>query len=40
MKSVAVKPLAKITVEVREVVVIKKPDFLFAVMGKSAALGW
>jgi len=39
VKSVAVGLLAKITVEVREVVVIKKPDFLFAVMGKSAALG-
>ena len=40
MKSVAVGLLAKITVEMREVVVIKKPDFLSAVMGKSAALGY
>ena len=40
MQSVVVRLLAKITVEVHEVVVIKKPDIVFAVMGKSAALGW
>ena len=40
MKSVVVRLLAKITVEVREVVIIKKPDFVFAVMGKSTSLGW
>ena len=40
MKSVVVRLLAKITVEVREVVVIQKPDFVFAVMGKSTSLGW
>ena len=40
MKSVVVRLLAKITVEVREVVVIQKPDLVFAVMGKSTSLGW
>ena len=40
MKSVVVRLLAKITVEVREVVVIQKPDVVFAVMGKSTSLGW
>ena len=40
MKSVVVRLLAKITVEVRGVVVIQKPDFVFAVMRKSISLGW
>ena len=39
MKSVVVRLLAKITVEVREVAVIQKPDIVFAVMGKSTSLG-
>jgi len=40
VKSVVVRLLAKITVEVREVAVIQKPDIVFAVMGKSISLGW
>jgi len=36
VKSVVVRLLAKITVEV---VVIQKPDIVFAVMGKSTSLG-
>ena len=40
MKSVVVRLLAEITVEVREVAVIQKPDIVFAVMGKSKSLSW
>ena len=32
MQSVVVRLLAKITVEVRKIVVIKKPDFVFAMI--------
>ena len=40
MGSVVVRLLAKITVEVREVAVIQKPDIMFAVTGKNISLSW